>query len=74
MKTLKEINKEAHFTRRRSIGLASNLDGGILARRKRIEMKYAFLANQLVFQNKVTNERKKMYHDIWLLWNFFLLS
>ena len=27
--------KEAHFTPRRSIGLASNLDGGIFARHKR---------------------------------------
>ena len=27
--------KEAHFTRRRSVGLASNLDGGIFPRRKR---------------------------------------
>ena len=27
--------KEARFTLRRSVGLASNLDGGIFARRKR---------------------------------------
>ena len=27
--------KEVHFTRRRSVGLASNLDGGIFPRRKR---------------------------------------
>ena len=27
--------KEVHFTRRWSVGLASNLDGGIFARRKR---------------------------------------
>ena len=28
--------KEARFTRRRSIGLASNLDGGIFAQRKKV--------------------------------------
>ena len=55
-----EINKDAHFTQRRSVELASNLDGASLLDVKATEMKFAFLANRLVFPNKVTNERKKL--------------
>ena len=49
--------KEARFTRRRSVGLASNLNGGIFPRRegnKAIKKKFVFLANRLFFQNTVT--------------------
>ena len=58
---LKDANvnkeKEACFTPRRSIGLASNLDGGIFARHKRQQSNkkiFVFLANRLVFPNTVT--------------------
>ena len=49
--------KEAHFTRRRSIGLASNSDCSIFARRKgnkAIKKKIVFLAGRLVFLNTLT--------------------
>ena len=72
MKMIMEINKEAHFSRRQSFGLDSNLDSGIFARRKAINIKFAFLANWFVFPNKVT--KKIICHIVWLLRNFFLLS
>ena len=46
--------KEACFTRRQSVGLASNLDGGIFPSNKEIKKKFVFLANRLFFQNTVT--------------------
>ena len=56
MKMVMEINKEAHFSRRQSFGLDSDLDSGIFARRKAINIKFAFLANWFVFPNKVTKK------------------
>ena len=42
---------------------------------KATEMKFAFLANRLVFPNKVTNERKKLCIMMYACYGiFFLLS
>ena len=47
--------KEARFTRRRNVGLASNLDGGIFpVKGNKAIKKFVFLANRLFFQNTVT--------------------
>ena len=52
------VNKEteACFTHRRSVGLASSLDGEVKGN-KAIKQKYVFLANRLVFPNTVTYQQ-----------------
>ena len=72
MKMIMEINKEAHFSRRQSFGLDSNLDSGIFARRKAINIKFAFLANWFVFPNKVTKKSCVTMYGCYGI--FFLLS
>ena len=57
-------DKEARFTPRGSVGLSSNLDGGIFARRKRKQSNKKVLANQLFFPNMVTYAHKNVSVDI----------